>query len=463
MRFLYERIDFERTVHMPYHQANLKLARMRELLRRLGNPQDGLPIVHIAGTKGKGSTAAMIAAVLTAAGYRTGLFTSPHLERMEERLAIDGAPCPTDEFVELVEQVAPVVRQMDRHARYPASGDSGPTYFEITTAMGLLRFARQRVQVAVMEVGLGGRLDSTNVCWPRVSVITSISLDHTKQLGKTEEAIAWEKAGIIKRGVPVVSGATHPGARQVIRSACRRRRCRLLELGRDFSFHYRPPRGLEQAPAWAEMDFEYRGPSGAQTYPGVQLGLVGRHQGANAAVALATLAQLQAAGWEIPESAVRRGLRSLNWPARVEVIARRPAVIIDAAHNVASIEALLRTLEESFSVRKRILIFATTQEKDVPGMLRRLLPAFDHVVLTQYLDNPRAVPLPELCVIAQAVSGRPWPAFGRPAEAWHAARALASADDLICVTGSFFIAAQLRHEVQATVPQTPEACLSARV
>lgn len=449
LRFLYDRIDYERTVNMPYHHSKLKLARMRELLRRLGNPQDGLRIVHVAGTKGKGSTAAMIAAALTAAGYRTGLFTSPHLERMEERLAIDGLPCPAGEFIELVEQVAPVVRQMDAEAQGPCPDESGPTFFEITTAMGLLRFARQRVQAAVLEVGLGGRLDSTNVCWPRVSVITSISRDHTKQLGKTEAAIAWEKAGIVKRGLPVVSGVTHPDAREVIRAVCRRRRSRLVELGRDFTFDYRPPQGLERAPGWGEVDFDYHGPGRPRAYRGVRLGLLGRHQGANAAVALATLAQLQGAGWEIPESAIRAGLESLVWPARVEVVARQPAVIIDAAHNVASVEALLQTLQESFSVRKRILIFATTQEKDIPGMLRRLLPAFDHVLLTQYRNNPRAVALDELCAVAEAVSGRRWPAFAQPAEAWHAARKLASAEDLICVTGSFFIAAQLRHEVQA--------------
>lgn len=449
LRFLYGRIDYERTVSMPYHRSKLKLARMRELLRRLGDPQNGLPIVHVAGTKGKGSTAAMVAAVLTAAGYRTGLFTSPHLERMEERLVIDGLPCPSDEFVALVEEVAPVVSQMDAEAERSRPADSGPTFFEVTTAMALLRFAQRRVQAAVLEVGLGGRLDSTNVCWPRVSVITSISLDHTKQLGKTEEAIAWEKAGIIKRGVPVVSGVMHPGAREVIRAACRRRRSRLVEIGRDFDFEYRPPRGLEQGPAWGEVDFESDGPGGRRAYQGVRLGLAGRHQGANAAVALATLCQLQADGWDIPEAAIRAGMESLVWPARVEVVARRPVVIIDAAHNVASVEALLRTLDESFSVNQRILIFATTQEKDVPGMLRRLLPAFDHVLLTQYLDNPRAVPLAELSAAAQAVSGRGWPVFSRPAEAWHAARSLASAEDLICVTGSFFIAAQVRHEVQA--------------
>lgn len=448
LRFLYQRIDYERTVSMPYHQGKLKLARMRELLRRLGDPQESLPIVHVAGTKGKGSTAAMVAAVLTAAGYRTGLFTSPHLVGMEERLAIDGSPCPPDEFVQLVEELAPVVNQMDAEAERSYPTDFGPTFFEVVTAMGFLRFAQRGVQVAVVEVGLGGRLDSTNVCRPRVSVITSISLDHTKQLGKTEEAIAWEKAGIIKRGVPVVSGVTHPGAREVIRAACRRKRSRLVEVEREFHFDYRPPRGLERAPAWGEVDFEYDGPGGARSYQRVRLGLVGRHQGANAAVALATLAQLQAAGWDIPESAIRIGLESLVWPARVEVLARHPVVIIDAAHNVASVEALLRTLEESFSVRKRILIFATTQEKDVAEMLRRLLPAFDHVLLTQYLDNPRAVPLAELCATARAVSGRDWPAFGRPAEAWQAARSLASAEDLICVTGSFFIAAQVRHEVQ---------------
>jgi dihydrofolate synthase/folylpolyglutamate synthase len=422
---------------------------MRDLLRRLDNPQRGLPIVHVAGTKGKGSTSAMIAAALTAAGHRTGLFTSPHLDRMEERMAIDGRPCPPADLADLVERVAPIVEAMDREAAARGPEESGPTYFEITTAMALLHFARKKAGAAVLEVGLGGRLDSTNVCRPRLSVITSISFDHTKQLGNTLEAIAREKAGIIKRGVPVVSGVVEPGPRDVIRSVCRRRGSRLMELGTDFDFDYRPPRRLDAAPALGQIDFRL-GPEGADAQRrGVALGLLGRHQGANAAVALAALAELERAGWRIPEQAARAGLAALAWPARIEVVARRPTVIVDAAHNVASVEALLLTLRESFAPRRRLLVFATTLEKDIDGMLRRLLEEFDEVLLTQYLDNPRAVPVEDLLRTAEGIAAGRCAAFARPSEAWDEARRRTSPEDLICVTGSFFIAAQVRREAMA--------------
>ena len=207
LAFLYSRIDYERAVNPPYSAGTLRLERMRELLARLGNPQRGLPTVHIAGTKGKGSTAAMVAAVLTAAGHRTGLASSPHLRRVEERLAIDGRPASGDELVELVDRLRPHVETMERQAAHVA-GETGPTYFEITTALAWQHFARNRVRAAVVEVGLGGRLDATNVCEPTVTAITSISFDHTRQLGNTLAEIAGEKAGIIKPGVPIISGAT---------------------------------------------------------------------------------------------------------------------------------------------------------------------------------------------------------------------------------------------------------------
>ncbi|MCR4411450.1 MAG: bifunctional folylpolyglutamate synthase/dihydrofolate synthase [Thermoguttaceae bacterium] len=450
LRFLYERIDYERAVSIMYHEGGFKLDRMRELLSRLGNPGRGLPIVHVAGTKGKGSTAAMIAGVLTAAGYRTALFTSPHLDRVEERMAIDGQPCSPDELADLVEWVAPHVRAMDHQGARRRPAEPGPTYFEIITAMALSHFSRRKVDAAVLEVGLGGRLDSTNVCHPKVSVITSISLDHTTQLGHSLEAIAREKAGIIKPEVPVVSGVVESGPRTVIRAACQARQSLLVEMGRDFHFDYHPPRRLDRAPGLGTVDFRYEGPGGPRFYAGVPLGLVGRHQAANAAVALAALIQFErAAGRQIPENAIRDGLARLAWPARVEVVARHPTVVIDAAHNVASVESLVRTLDESFSPSRRFLIFATTLEKDVRGMLKRLLTAFEHVVLTQYLDNPRAVPVEDLRAMAEAVSGRTYPWFVRPADAWDAVRAQAGPDDLICVTGSFFLAAQMRQEVFA--------------
>jgi dihydrofolate synthase/folylpolyglutamate synthase len=427
----------------PYRSEELKLDRMRQLLERLGSPQRDLPVVHVAGTKGKGSTSAMLAAILTAAGYRTGLFTSPHLERIEERLAIDGRICSPAELVELVRQVQPAVEAMDREGSgWPSS--NSPTFFEITTAMALLHFAGQKADAVILEVGLGGRLDSTNVCRPRVSVITSISLDHMRQLGNTVEAIAWEKAGIIKPGVPLVSGVATPGPREVIRGICRRRHAPLAELGLDFSFEYSPPQRVDAAPAMGNLDFHYHSPGRAYDYAGLSLGLLGRHQAANAATALAALDELERAGWSISTAALRAGLAGLKWPARIELLGRRPTVIVDAAHNVASVEALLATLDESFAARRRLLLFATTREKDVRGMLQRLLPGFDEVVFTRYLNNPRAVPPEEIAAIASELSGRQYASYTDPLEAWRDVRARASTDDLICVTGSFFIAAEIR-------------------
>ncbi|MEN6451287.1 MAG: folylpolyglutamate synthase/dihydrofolate synthase family protein [Thermoguttaceae bacterium] len=470
LRYLAGRIDYERTHSMPSSsEQGLKLDRMRELLGRLGDPQRRMAIVHVAGTKGKGSTSAMIAAMLSAAGYHVGLFTSPHLDRVEERIAIDARPCSADDLAALVELVRPEVEQMDDAARlaaHPAAGteqagqpELGPTYFEILTAIALVHFARQRVDAAVLEVGLGGRLDSTNVCTPLVSVITSISLDHTQQLGDTLASIAAEKAGIIKPGVPVVSGVTAAEPRDVIRRAAARSGCRLVELGVGFDFDYHPAQHLERANSSpARLDFV--APNIATTSRSFVLALPGRHQAANAAISLAAIDELRQAGWSIPEDAIRRGLAEIHWPARVELLARQPAVVLDAAHNAASIRALVEVLEESFSVRRRLLVFATTQGKDVPGMLRHLDGRFDHVIFTHYLENPRGIPAAELAALAAECWVSPPRGHGppvsractvevaaTPADAWDAVRRLAKPDDLVCITGSFFLAAEMRRQI----------------
>lgn len=447
LEFLYQRIDYERSLAVPYGTQGFKLERMRELLERLGNPQEGMPIVHVAGTKGKGSTTVMIAAALTAAGFRTGAFTSPHLHRVEERFALDGRPCSSEDLVELVEHVTPVVLAMDRAAADRPAEETGPTYFEITTALALLYFAWRKVDAAVLEVGMGGRLDSTNVCQPCVAVITSISFDHTKQLGNTLAEIAREKAGIIKPGVPVVSGVTVAEPRDVIRQACRERGCSLAELGVDFDYSYCPPRALETAASPGRIDFRYPAFGEPFDLREISLALAGRHQAANAAVAIAALAELSRAGWDIPERAIREGLADVVWPARAEVLSRRPVIIVDAAHNLASVDALVRLIEESFSVRRRLLIFATTQDKDLRGMLDCLLGRFDHIVFTRYQNNPRGVPPEELSRIAEELTGRRHQVCPQPAEAWDEIRFLATPDDLICVTGSFFIAAEMRLQI----------------
>jgi len=239
-----------------------------------------------------------------------------------------------------------------------------------------------------------------------------------------------------------------PGPRDVIRRTCRGRGSPLVELGVDFDFRYDPPRDLDWADGLGHLDFQSSAGEDLRRYVDVPLRLLGHHQAANAAVALAAIGQLQDSGWSIPEEAVRAGLGGVVWPARVELVSRRPAVIIDAAHNVASAEALVRCLDECFAPRRRLLLFATTRQKDVRGMLRSLLPHFRGAVLTQYLNNPRALPVEELEAAARELTGQSFPAYPDPTGAWKAVRAGAAPEDLICVTGSFYIAAQIRQVVK---------------
>lgn len=445
LAFLFGRINYERAPAAHFGLDHVKLDRMHEFTRRLGNPHERLRIVHIAGTKGKGSTAAMTASVLTAAGYRTGLYTSPHVHEIEERLCLNGAPCSRDEFAALVAQVRPIVEDMDAEAAAGGDGRIGPTYFEITTAMALVHFAQNQVDAAVLEVGMGGRLDSTNICQPAVCAITSISLDHTKQLGETLSAIAAEKAGILKPGVPVVSGVTWPEPRAVIAKIAAERGSPLFEAGGEFGYARCGNTDDSCHDAGPVFDYWRRDAAGEWFRQQVQLGMLGAHQAANAAVALRIIDELKRQGWSISEQAIRDGLATARCPARIEVIQRRPDVVIDAAHNVASIEALVQTLRESFSPRRKRLIVAASQDKDVPGMLRRLLPEFDEVFLTQFHNNPRFVPVEQLLELAKSLHGATALHVCADAEqAWRQARAGLAVDDLLCVTGSFFLAGGLR-------------------
>ncbi len=469
--FLDRRVDFERFSRIPDAARAFRLDRMRALLAKMGNPQDSLPIMHVAGTKGKGSTSAMLAAVLQKAGYRTGLFTSPHLEKVEERIVLDGRQCSEFEFSELIDAVRPSIEQLDREAADGLFEESGPTYFEILTAMALLYFRRHDATAVVLEVGLGGRLDSTNVCLPRLSLITSISFDHTLQLGNTLQAIAREKGGIIKSGIPVISGVTEEDPRDEIRRIARQSNARLIEAELDFRYEYSPPRHLEAGPQLGILDFVippfplpndicilHGEGSESRTEPPrfdsnrhrYEISLLGGHQARNAALVLAAIFELRRQGWSIPEEALRLGLSEVKLSARVEVIARRPAVILDSAHNIASVSALIAAIEESFTVRRRHLIFAATKEKDNPGMMQLLLDAFDDVYLTRYTTNPRFVPPEELAALAFEIKGKRYPTFSFPAEAWAAAKKNATAKDLVCITGSFFLAGEMRRIVEGS-------------
>jgi dihydrofolate synthase/folylpolyglutamate synthase len=295
-------------------------------------------------------------------------------------------------------------------------------------------------------------LDSTNVCQPEVAVITSISLDHTRQLGDTTARIAAEKGGIIKPGVPVIVGSTDDAARTVLADIAHERGARFIEAGRDFDFSYRPPHEIDARAATGRFDFVSHRSDAPGEVRDAELRLLGRHQAANAALALATIGELQRQGWLVSTDAMRTGLAQATIAGRIEVVRRHPTVVLDVAHNVASAAALVECLTESFDCAQRVLLFAASRDKDVPGMLRVLTPYFQRIVLTQFQENPRAVPTRQLaawCREELLRLGRPTDSSclrscARPADAWNLARRWAADDELVCIAGSVFIVAELR-------------------
>jgi dihydrofolate synthase / folylpolyglutamate synthase len=430
--FWFGRVNYEQKTPQA---DDLKLDRMRALLARLGNPHERLRILHVAGSKGKGSTSAMLAAMLQAAGHRTGLFTSPHLMAVEERIQVDRQPIARAELAALMAEI-----------RDASAGtlERELTFFEIDTALGFLHFVRRRVAIAVVEVGLGGRFDSTNVCRPMAALITSISLDHTQVLGDTAEAIAREKAGIIKPGQPTVSGARADGPRRVIVATCSERSSPLRQLGVDFRYEYEPALVSESEDRGAVVHVH----TWRRAWPGLQLGLIGEHQARNAALAIATVDLLGELGLSVGEVAVREGLATVRWPARLEVLGRRPVVVLDCAHNVASAQVLVQALTSSFPLPnggRRLLVFAASRDKDLSGMLQVLTPYFDRIVLTRFRESPRAAPPEQL---ATCVPGDKLLAVvANATDAWRLARAEAGERDLICVAGSVFLAGELRPQL----------------
>lgn len=441
--FWYSRVNYERSAPQ---LTDLKLDRIRSLLQRLGNPHQRLRIVHVAGSKGKGSTSAMLADILHAAGYRTGLFTSPHLNRVEERIQVDRVPITREELAALLTEIRDALEEPGQEAALAS------TFFEVAAALGFLHFVRRRVDVAVIEVGLGGRFDATNVCQPLLSVITSISFDHVELLGNRLAAIAMEKAGIVKPGRPTVSGATAPEARQVIEAICRERCAPLRQLDAAFRFHYEPGRIIPDASAsssHSRSEHLLRKPrvtvtTDQRAWPALELGLLGEHQAANAAVAVAGVEQLQKQGLHVPDEAVRRGLAEVCWPARLEVFGGRPLVVLDCAHNLASVQALIDTLLGSFPAARRLLVFAGGGDKDLSGMLRLLAPHFAHAFLTRYRSNTRVAAPEQLAAFLTEDQALPFTLHPMLEDAWRSALAAAGPDDLICITGSVFLAGEMR-------------------
>ena len=427
LRYLSERSGYDRGfVANPFEQEGVGLERTAWILRAVGHPERRYPAVHIAGTKGKGSTAACLASVLAASGYRVGLYTSPHLHTFRERVQIAGQPIAPSLFAALMAELA--VANAELAAERSELG--GATAFELATALAFLAFARQGIDVAVVEVGLGGRLDATNVLEPAVAAITSISYDHMQILGSTLAEIAREKAGIIKPGRPVVSAPQRPEAEAVIVRTAAERGASLWLGGRDWA--------VEGGAAW----FSFRGPGG--DVRGLRLGLRGAHQVENAGVALAVTQLLAQRGFPVPEEAIRRGLAEVRWPGRLEVARESPLVVVDGAHNVDSAERLARAMSEEFRWRRLTLILGIARDKDIPGIVRALLPLADEVVAVASHSPRAARPEQILAVVAELRESLPAREAGSVAAALDEALAGAQPDDLVLVTGSLYVVAEAR-------------------
>lgn len=446
VRYLYDRINYEKSSDRPYNRQTFRLSRMEHFLGELGSPHLRAPVIHIAGTKGKGSVSWLLAEALRRSGMRVGLYTSPHLMQLEERFVVDGLPCSPQELVEQIEglQLADHKTSQSEHGQ--------PTFFEMTTALAWSLFAARKTDVNVIEVGLGGRLDSTNVCNSSLAIITSISFDHQQQLGNTIALIASEKAGIIKENVPVISGARHPDAAEVIKATSRTHRCQLWQIGQDFD-STRSPKGpadaLNSEPVCCQLSFQALNQELSQTgFSEISLRMAGQHQGENAAIAIAAWQRLQKLGWKIDNQAILDSLAETQISCRIEQVASHPTVVIDTAHNVASIEALINALQEHYSPAKRTIVFACSKDKEVTKMILQLMPAFDRIILTQFQNNPRVVPLENLEAIAKEHQSH-FPKveiLSAPSSDVALRHAIESAVDqeLICVAGSFFLAAEIR-------------------
>ncbi|MDP2906133.1 MAG: folylpolyglutamate synthase/dihydrofolate synthase family protein [Candidatus Omnitrophota bacterium] len=488
IRYLESFVNYEKKTDYSY-KGSLKLERLRDFLRIIGDPQDELRCIHVAGTKGKGSTCAFTAYILRAAGFKVGLYTSPHLTDFRERIRIlsrssfvvrlpratcnewsrtksRGRPSREDfegmiskkELSALVTRLRPGIDRYNRRWQY------GPlTFFEVCTALAFVYFLQKKVDFAVLETGLGGRLDATNTAHPLVTAITPISYEHTQMLGKTLAKIAREKAGIIKRrpssvyperpvmsGVElsrgvvrrpliVISAPQKEEAARVIRKKCRKERAQLREVGRDIKIK------IGEGSRFKVQGLE-------REYAGLRTRLLGRHQVVNAAVAVGIVEALKNYGIKIGAGAIKAGLNKTVWPGRCEVIHRRPWVILDGAQNAASAETIKDALRRNFSFKLLFLILGVSNDKDIQGICRQVCPIADKIILTRS-TNPRAAKIADMERVIRSLipgSGKDIIRTENTGEAIDIARALAGKQDLILATGSLFVVGEIRNELNAS-------------
>jgi len=416
-----------------YFGWQLGLERIEKLCEFFGQPQLKYPTIHIAGTNGKGSTAAMLAAIGRAAGLRTGLYTSPHLVYLNERIQIDGVPVSFQEIEEALRSCRPLAESLQA------------TYFEVITVIAFAIFAQRKVELAIIETGLGGRLDATNVVQPEVTVITTIGLEHQKYLGRTLAQIAGEKAGIIKRGVPCVSGIRQKTARQRIVARCRKQKSSFFDLR-----EYVKTKNISVQSAGLQFDIEIH--SLNLELKNIDCALNGRHQVNNAALAVLAAALLKEKHFRIDTNAIRRGLQTVYWPARMQIIQTQPTILVDAAHNADGMRVLTRNLQEIFKYRRLFVVMGLLNDKTLPPIFR----AWKKLSRSSFLYSKgfsgqfffatpatnRGRPAAQLAQAAKAL-GFAAKVFDTPVAAFAQARKICRDDDLLCVTGSHYLIGEL--------------------
>ena len=437
LRFLASLADFERLRIVRYNSQNFDLERMRALLKRLGNPQDRFKSVHIAGTKGKGSTCAMIASMLQACGYKVGLYTSPHLTDVRERIQINGEMIPQSDFGRIVRVAEPMIERMKPR----------PTYFDVLTAVAFKYFAEQEIDIAVIETGLGGRLDSTNVIKPEVTAITSISKDHMAQLGNTLAKIAEEKAGIFKAGVPAISVQQDPEADVVLKRVAEKNGTHLEVTGQTIEFSYRFESSRMQGPhnrvclTTPNTKFEH-----------LAVPLLGEHQAINCGLALSVIDRLKARGFAISDTKAMEGLAKTTVPGRMEMLSQQPRVVVDGAHNAASLDAMLRAVGQHIPYDSMVIIFGCCADKDVPGMLDRIAAGADKVIFTR-VNNIRSADANELAAKYVEQYGKMAQVAATLEDALGIANRAVTKEDLICITGSFYLVGEAKKHFAAKPAQ----------
>ena len=431
IQYLFDKTDYERQQKLRYNVTTFDLQRMNLLLKNLGNPHKKTKMIHIAGTKGKGSTATMLAKMIEANGYRVGLYTSPHVMTLHERIVVNSEMIDKKMMLDLMNRVHPVIEKMIKN-------NDGPTFFEIMTAIAFLHFADNKVELAVIETGLGGRLDSTNVVNPELVGITSISIDHQNLLGSTIDSITKEKAGIIKKGIPVVTVQQEPAAMRILKKLAVSQKAPLAVTGKDVDFSYRFESSREHGP---HTRICLTTPS--SRFEHLRVPLPGEHQAVNCGLALAMLDNLKNQGYKIDDEKAVQGLSEVKLPGRMEIVCEDPRILVDAAHNAASVRALIQAIGQHVPYDSMIIIFGCNSDKDIRGMLTELQYGADKVIFTRS-NSPKAVFPSELAEIYTEVCGKMCQTALSLKEAIRVAGNAVSKEDLICVTGSFYLVGQTK-------------------